>query len=189
MQPRSRQSGDSSYSTCGTERRRSREGPTNAKTGAGTKARLSGMNRCSSLLFVENLYVVRLDAGSVGAGGVDGGDFAVLGDRDLGAADFLAGFFQSGDVVMGVRARAGDGVRAAGHRTGNGIVFAVKMDGEAVGDGFSVSGFPHEGVFHAVAIGNDGAREALRSGTGIKFGFSGVELPCANERIVLRLQS
>src|SRR5271165_5215281 len=141
-----------------------------------------------SLLLVVNLDVVRFHAGSGGAGGVDGRDFTVGGDRDFGGGEELVAFFESGDIVSSVFAFGGNGDRAARAHAGDGIVFAVKMDGESEGDGLVVGGHALEFVFEAVAIGFDGAGEALGRRSGMVLGFREIEFPGADKGGGLRLQ-
>lgn len=73
--------------------------------------------------------------------GSEGGHFAVFGNLEFGCADFLASFLQGCFVVIGVNFLDGDGIGAAGHGAGSGIVFAVELHSEAMGNGATVGVF------------------------------------------------
>jgi len=82
--------------------------------------------------------------------GSEGGHFAVFGNLEFGCADFLASFLQGCFVVIGVNFLDGDGIGAAGHGAGSGIVFAVELHSEAMGNGATVGVFALHGAFGAV---------------------------------------
>jgi hypothetical protein len=110
--------------------------------------------------------------------GGEGGHFAVFGNLEFGCADFLASFLQGCFVVIGVNFLDGDGIGAAGHGAGSGIVFAVELHSEAMGNGLPSAFSPF--MVHLVPS------EAFWNRHGIGFGFSDMEFPSTEKWIALR---